>query len=341
MSAADPGPSGLASSGSNDANAAGGPQPHSHLAPAFRHVANLPDKDRLRFLEAPRWLQYPAATAILDELERLFDMPKRHRMPNLLIVGDANNGKTTLVRHFAGRHPEYIDDGAVEAVEPVTVAGRRPNHIDEWAVDAVKPVIVAEAPPSADERGLYVSLLERSAAPYKASLHVSQLRYQAIETLRSCRTKVLVIDEFHSLLTGTATKQREAMNAIKLLCNELAIPIVGVGTAEAVQVLHHDPQHASRFDVLPLPLWTLSREFQVLLASFESVLPLRQPSNIGHPELAATIHSICDGNIGNLHRLLIQCATDAIRSGAERITKDIVQDNSWLRPTDGIRELRL
>ena len=290
-----------------------------HILPAFRHMAAAPDTERLRFLEAPRWLQYDVATRILAKLEWLLDVPTRHRMPCVLLVGEANNGKTTLVRRFADGHRPFVGDNG----EPV------------------KPVLTVEAPPTADEKGLYVSILEQSAAPYRATLPVSHLRYQAIHMMRHCRTRMLVVDEFHSLLTGSATKQRETMNAIKLLCNELAIPIVGVGTAEAVQVLHHDPQHASRFDVLPLPLWTLSRDFQVLLASFEAVLPLRKASNIGHPSLAPTIHGICNGNIGNLHRLLTQCATDAIRSGAEHITKDIVQGNSWLRPTDGIRAQRL
>ncbi|BCO27332.1 hypothetical protein MIZ03_2220 [Rhodoferax lithotrophicus] len=66
------------------------------------------------------------------------------------------------------------------------------------------------------------------------------------------------------------------MNAIKLLCNELAIPIVGVGTREAVRVLHTDPQHASRFEVMNLPLWELNKEFQQLLVGFEKVLPLKK-----------------------------------------------------------------
>lgn len=121
------------------------------------------------------------------------------------------------------------------------------------------------------------------------------------------------IDEFNSLLIGSAIKQREVMNTIKLLCNELAIPIVGVGTREAVLALHTDPQHASRFDVVTLPLWELNQDFQRLLAGFEKVLPLKNPSKLHEPELAGLIHSISEGNMGNLHRLLVECATDAIK----------------------------
>jgi hypothetical protein len=291
---------------------------YQHLHADFRHIMILSDKERLEFMDMPRWIGYKSSQQIIDTLQGLMNKPTRPRMPNLLIVGDPNNGKTTIIRRFR----ELCGQG----------------YIDE-NTDPVKPVIIAEAPPSADEKGLYISILEQFYAPYRASDPVSKLRYQVIHILRLCHTKVLVIDEFHSLLTGSAIKQREVMNAIKLLCNELAIPIVGVGTREAVRVLHTDPQHASRFDVVTLPIWELNQDFQRLLAGFEKVLPLKNPSKLHEPELASLIHTISEGNTGNIHRLLIECATEAITSGKESIDKSIIQSKSWLRPTRGIREV--
>ncbi|MEO6118333.1 MAG: TniB family NTP-binding protein, partial [Methylotenera sp.] len=273
---------------------------YQHLHADFRHIMILSDKERLEFMDMPRWIGYKSSQQIIDTLQGLMNKPTRPRMPNLLIVGDPNNGKTTIIRRFR----ELCGKG----------------YIDE-NTDPVKPVIIAEAPPSADEKGLYISILEQFYAPYRASDPVSKLRYQVIHILRLCHTKVLVIDEFHSLLTGSAIKQREVMNAIKLLCNELAIPIVGVGTREAVRVLHTDPQHASRFDVVTLPIWELNQDFQRLLAGFEKVLPLKNPSKLHEPELASLIHTISEGNTGNIHRLLIECATEAIAGGKELIDK--------------------
>ncbi len=293
---------------------------NEHIHPDFRHILGWTDAERIEFMDMPRWIGYKTAQNILDTLQGLMSKPTRPRMINLLVVGDPNNGKTTIIRRFQ----ELCGQGYVnEDSEPV------------------KPVIVAEAPPSADEKGLYISILEQFYAPYRASDPASKLRYQVIHQLRYCHTKVLVIDEFHSLLTGSAIKQREVMNTIKLLCNELAIPIVGVGTREAVRVLHTDAQHASRFDVMTLPTWELNQDFQRLLASFEKVLPLKKASKIHEPELAALIHAISEGNTGNVHRLLIECAKEAIKNGSEQIDKKLIQGKSWLRPTKGIREVMI
>lgn len=291
---------------------------YDHLHQDFAAVMALSNEERIAVMDQPRWIGYTRATEILDVMQGLLNKPQRPRMPNLLIVGDSNNGKTTLIRRFCDLcGKSFVDDNG----------------------NPVRPIILAEAPTTADEKALYISILERFWTPYRATDQVAKLRYQVIHLMRACQVRMLIIDELHSLLAGTATKQREVMNAIKLLCNELCIPIVGVGTREAVRVLHTDPQHASRFDVASLPTWSLDKDFQRLLASFEKVLPLKHPSRLHAPELASKLHSISEGNIGNLHRLLIECAKEAIACGADQITTEIVEKKKWIRPTRGIREL--
>lgn len=292
----------------------------SHIHHEFSHIAALSDKERIEFMDQPRWIAYPQANAIIDMMHGLMQKPLRPRMPNLLITGDSNNGKTTIIRRFQ------------------SLFGKA--HVNAEA-DAVIPIIVAESPPSADEKALYMMILDRFWTPYRATSPKDELRKQLIHLMRECHVRILVIDEFHSLLTGSPTKQREVMNAIKLLCNEICIPIVGVGTREAVRVLHTDPQHASRFDVVALPTWELNKEYQRLLAGFEKILPLKQPSKLHEPEKAMALHTISEGNFGNLHRLLVECAKEAIASGQEHIDRKIIESKSWLRPTRGIREVSL
>ena len=291
---------------------------YEHVHEKFRHLVTASNQERIEFLDEPRWVGYAVANKIIDNLVSLMHKPKRPRMLNLLVVGDSNNGKTTLIRHFYNLHgTPFVDSNA----------------------DGNCPIILAEAPPSANEKELYISLLERFYIPYRATDSVAKLRYQTIHLFREFKVKMLIIDEFHSLLVGTPRQQRQVMNAIKMLCNELQIPIVGVGTRDAILVLHTDPQHASRFDVAELPMWKLDKEFQKLLFQFQGILPLKKCSNLQSPELATRIHTISNGNLGNVHRLLTACAVEAINTGTEQITLDIIEHNAWVQPTQGFRKI--
>lgn len=46
------------------------------------------------------------------------------------------------------------------------------------------------------------------------------------------------------------------------------------------------------------------------------------------------------GNLGDLNRLLVECAKEAILQGDEEITYDIVHKFKWLKPTEGLRNIR-
>ena len=245
----------------------------------------------------------------------LLKFPKRLRMPNLLIVGDSNNGKTTIAHRFFRKHGMPIEENGV----------------------LIKPVIFANAPASTNEKDLYMSILEALHMPYRTKDSASSLLYQVLHLCREYQVKMIIVDELHSLLTGTPRQQRQVMNALKTLCNELQIPIVGIGTQDAKRVLHTDPQHASRFDIVEVPLWKLDKRFQELLFRLEGVFPLKKPSQLHLPKSASLIHTISQGNLGNIHRLLSVCAKDAILSGTEQITEDILTKNKSVRPTEGLR----
>jgi hypothetical protein len=98
--------------------------------------------------------------------------------------------------------------------------------------------------------------------------------------LRGIGLEMLVVDEIHHILAGHYAKQRRFLNVLKYLGNELEIPLVGVGTLDALRAVQTEPQVASRFDPIAVPRWQWSKEFLMLLASFERVLPLRQPSHL-------------------------------------------------------------
>ena len=75
---------------------------YAHVHPEFREVMHASDEARLAFLDEPRWIGYQRAQLALDTLQALMNKPRQPRMRNLLIVGDSNNGKTTLIHALTG-----------------------------------------------------------------------------------------------------------------------------------------------------------------------------------------------------------------------------------------------
>ena len=293
---------------------------YNHVSPRFHHIFGLSDQERIDFLYQDRWIGYKQAEVVISLLNDLIRRPQRNRMSNLLLIAEPNNGKSTIIRKFVDTYePNFIDDDC----------------------ENQRPIILIESPPTADEKGLYVSILEEFMTPYRDSATKIKLRYQIYHLFRELKVKMLIIDEIHSLMAGTAIKQREVMNVLKAMSNELKIPIVGVGTVDALTVVHYDEQHASRFDAVSLNKWKKDEDFQELIASFEKVLPLKKPSNLSDPKSAELLYDISEGNIGNLHKLLIDCASYAIEHGHESINTSIIEKHSWVKPTTkmNIREL--
>lgn len=84
-------------------------------------------------------------------------------------------------------------------------------------------------------------------------------------------------------------------------------------TAEAIRAVQADPQLANRFNPEILPKWKLDQEYLRLLASFEKVIPLKQPSNLINRELAELILNMSGGTIGEISTLLNMASIFAIK----------------------------
>ena len=89
----------------------------------------------------------------------------------------------------------------------------------------------------------------------------------------------------------------------------------------------------NRFEPVALPRWEMNRDFQMLLASFERILPLRQPSLLAEPALATKLLALSEGTIGELFALLVAATVRAIRSGAERIDEGVLGSIDWIAPS--------
>jgi hypothetical protein len=199
---------------------------------------------------------------------------------------------------------------------------------------AIVPVLAIQAPPGPDEGRFYNAILEALFAPYNPRERVAQKQVQVLRILKGVGLRMLIIDEVHNVLTGPVTKQRQFLNVLKYLGNDLQIPLVGLGTKEALRAVQADPQLANRFEPAALPCWQLNQEFQMLLASFEQVLPLRKASRLADEQMARKLLVLSEGSLGELSLLLTSAAVYAVQSGAERIDEKVLAAIDWIPPSE-------
>lgn len=284
-----------------------------HLSLNAKEYINRSDDERIYKIQSERWIGYTRANTILRKLDDLIKYPECLRMPNLLIVGDTNNGKTVLVNRFYNSH------------KPVVIPG------DERLIASV---VYVQAPPQPDERAFYNALLDELNAPFKLSDKVERKQQQAIHILRRIETKVLIIDEIHNILAGSLSKQRIFLNVLKYLANELRICIVAVGTRDAFNAINTDSQISNRFEPIVLPRWQMNEEYLRLLASLEHILPLKHPSNLIDTDIALKILSMSEGTIGEISKVVSLSAIDAIREKKEYIDKKIIENIDYKSPSE-------
>ncbi len=284
-----------------------------YLLPAIAEVAQQPDADRLAHIRSDRWIGYTRAKQALARLDDLLIHPKRQRMPNLLIIGPTNNGKSMIVEKFRRMHP---------------AVSRHASELDHV------PVLTVQMPSGPDIKRFYSLLLGSLGVPVYPHLNLAQKEDHTLYMLEEVKVRILIIDEVHNILAGPRPRQREFLNLLRFLGNQLNISLVCVGIKDAYLAIRADPQLENRFEPFALPRWEDDDQYASLLASFEAVLPLRRPSNLPEPALASKILANTEGTIGEISTLLTRAAAKAIETGLECIDKNLLDAVDYHSPSE-------
>jgi hypothetical protein len=152
--------------------------------------------------------------------------------------------------------------------------------------------------------------------------------------MRKTGVRLLIIDELHNVLSGAGMQQRRLLNLLRWIGNELQIPLVGVGTAEALRAIRSDDQLVNRFEPFPLPPWTEDDAYLRLLSTLEAVLPVRRPSGLVRPALASRIFALSEGVLGEIVAVVTRAAARAVMQGGETITPKLLNEAGFMRPSD-------
>ncbi len=275
-------------------------------------LADAPDDLRIRRIRTDRWIGYARAEAALEQMEDLLTFPKRTRMPNLLLVGPSNNGKTMIVEKFRRSHV-----GPDSTRQAVSV-----------------PILKVQMPSSPDERSFFTGILSALGAADRINDRLAVKQDLAVKLMRASDLRVLIIDEAHNLLSGSHAQQRRFLNLLRWLGNELQIPLIAVGTAEALRAVQSDEQLANRFTPFTLKPWESGTEYTRLLNTLEALLPLRQPSGLADSDLAKRILMASEGILGEIVTMVVTSAVAAIRQGFESIRSEVLESITFIPPSE-------
>jgi len=275
------------------------------LIPEARNALNLSNEERIIFAMTDRFINYSRAKRILEYMELLLKVPRQPRMKGILLYGDSGTGKTMIVRHFFEKFApkENEDDDADEI-----------------------PVLLVETPTEPKEKLLYDKIMDTLGVPYKKNEDILEKEKNVEYYVNMLRIRMLIFDEFHNVLNGTAIQQKRVLAAVKSLTNRLWIPIVLVGTKDVLIAVETDEEVKRRFDPYKLEPWSLDKEFLKLLRTIEATLPLKLPSYMWKNRgLANWLLEKTDGIMSEIVHLIKLGAREAILSGEERITLEVMK----------------
>ena len=258
--------------------------------------ADLDDETRVAKILTDRWVHYPQGEVALTRMAELLRGARRTRMPSLLVVGEPDVGKTTILKKFMRAHAPTFD----------SETGRTSSE-----------VVAMEAPPEADEARLYSAILQAIGAPEGGRL-IDMERIVHLQ-LRRLGARLLIIDETNNLVIGTGSAQRKTLAALRRLSNRLELSLACFGTMEALHALTSDPQVEGRAQPFQLTRLRNDADYAMIVRSVIAFFPLRQTSEVDQP-LIDGVHDLTAGSPGKTFRLLNAAAVHAIDTGEEQIT---------------------
>lgn len=233
--------------------------------------------------------------------------PSHTRAYGLIVCTQAGNGKTTIAELLHRRHGDYDRQDQPCAVR-ASMAGVR------------------------DARSLYGRIMEELGSPARITHRVSDRELLVQRLLRDIGCRLLVLDEVQDILLGNAREQARALEGIKLLMNELKLPVLALGTRQAEQGFQADQHLAARFKTLHIPLWKVDQTLSNFLATYERALPLRERSDLPSKDAMSLLIELSHGVLDVIMSRIKNAALAAIVDGSEKITLDHLR-NAEFRPS--------
>jgi hypothetical protein len=236
-----------------------------------------------------------------------------------VVSGLPGSGKTMIARAIERRYP------------PIAAEGSKAASL---------PVLTIEMTGAREARALYDRILTELGVPDPKRYVGSDRERMVLKLCRAANLRLLVVDEIQDILTSTARQQRIALDTIKFLMNQLSLPVLALGTAQAPDAMQVDEHLNARFTYRSLPIWKQDPYLVNFLDALERVLPLKQPSQLSSLPITTALLRLSDGVLDPMMRLITYAAAHAVESGTEQITPQLLERARVEMPTAAVRLAR-
>lgn len=292
---------------------------YSHLDPKTQAWLELPDLERANRMLIDRFITHERLQPIMDHIDFLRFSPPKSRASGLVVSGLPGSGKTMIARAIERRYP------------PIAAEGSKAASL---------PVLTIEMTGAREARALYDRILTELGVPDPKRYVGSDRERMVLKLCRAANLRLLVVDEIQDILTSTARQQRIALDTIKFLMNQLSLPVLALGTAQAPDAMQVDEHLNARFTYRSLPVWKQDPYLVNFLDALERVLPLKQPSQLSSLPITTALLRLSDGVLDPMMRLITYAAAHAVESGTEQITPQLLERARVEMPTAAVRLAR-
>lgn len=273
---------------------------------------------RIAHIQRDRYINHSLAARYLELFKELLTTKKpRH----YLVAGLSGNGKSELAEQFIRKHPIDMNGSGDAAIIPAVHATMpekcRLGEFGEEILDA----LMHEAP--------------------RSTTAMQKMR-MARKLTKSLNVKIVFLDEIQHLSLGGPINREETKNGLKRYMKECGASIVALGMPKGLGIIHGEPQLKRHFTTLALPPWQADDEGRSLIHKLEAGFELARPPSLSQDAvLCADIFTMAEGVLQHVVDIMQQAAIVAVRTGKERITREIIKSLGWVKDSEACHKAAL
>ncbi|QDQ82299.1 TniB family NTP-binding protein [Paraburkholderia megapolitana] len=235
------------------------------------------------------FIKFPHIVRILAALDRLYDYQCDNEDPeHIILLGESGVGKSTLVKRYARQHPRIEHDEYTEV-----------------------PVLYMRIGPKPTRKALAQKSLEMLGDLLWFRGTEPQLTARFIGLLRTCRVRLVIVDEANHLVDGTGKKTlHTAADWFKCVIDDSKISYVFVGIPRVKRLLATNDQLRGRLrEVIQIDRFSVANEsaeleFRSALKNFKICMGDLPAIDISGATITRLFAFATDGRVRDICKLL-------------------------------------